>query len=444
MDQPDDTYQYLHTNYSVINEHGVAMGESTFWIDSSTEYGEKIKSLIYDDNDGMLDCYQAQHIALERAKTAKEAVEIIGELVDKYGWNTEGETINICDGNEVWIIEVYGKTLWAAVKIPENAFFVAANRARINEFDFEDKENFMCSESMKDFAVKNELWSEKSGKPFTPAELFAPNDQTYSSRREWRAFDLVAPSLKLDPNATRFPLYVIPEKKLSVNDVMLLNSDYYAGTEYDLTKQPEAGPYGNVLNEFHVERPINLYRCTYQTIANVKADLPDEAKCLVWFGYGAADTSYIVPLWASMTRLPELYSIGTRYTKFDKKSGWWTNAYVQRTAESNYEKAVIDIHEARDPKLEQQYVVVNELQKIASDLIKEGKTAEAVELLTSYAYTNAIGWHDYWNNLGDELYGKYMFGRIDMKRAPYPDWWKKILEEAPVRPEEEPAKQFFI
>lgn len=335
---------------------------------------------------------------------------------------------------------MYGKTLWAAVKIPENAFFVAANRARINEFDFEDKENFMCSESMKDFAVKNELWSEKSGKPFTPAELFAPNDQTYSSRREWRAFDLVAPSLKLDPNATRFPLYVIPEKKLSVNDVMLLNSDYYAGTEYDLTKQPEAGPYGNVLNEFHVERPINLYRCTYQTIANVKADLPDEAKCLVWFGYGAADTSYIVPLWASMTRLPELYSIGTRYTKFDKKSGWWTNAYVQRTAESNYEKAVIDIHEARDPKLEQQYVVVNELQKIASDLIKEGKTAEAVELLTSYAYTNAIGWHDYWNNLGDELYGKYMFGRIDMKRAPYPDWWKKILEEAPVRPEEEPAK----
>ena len=440
MDQPNDTYQYLHSNYSIINEHGLAMGESTFWIDSSTEYGKKIQSLIYDNNDGLMDCYQVQHIALERAKTAKEAVEIIGGLVEKYGWNTEGETINICDGNEVWIIEVYGRDLWAAVRIPENAFFVAANRARIDEFDFEDKDNYMCSANMKQFAIDNEIWKENSGEPFKPAEFFAPNDQTYSSRREWRAFDLVAPGLKLDSTATRYPLYVIPEKKLSVNDVMLLNSDYYAGTEYDLSKQPEAGPYGNVLNEFHKERPINLYRCTYQTIANVKGDLPDEAKCLVWFGYGAADTSYIVPLWASMTRLPALYSTGTRYTKFDRNSGWWINAYVQRTAESNYEKAVVDIHEARDSRLAQQYVVVNELQKVASELIKEGKNDEAVELLTSYAYGNAVEWHEYWRDLGDELYGKYMFGRINMERAPYPDWWKEILKNAPVRPDEDTNK----
>ena len=439
MPQPDNTHQYLHSNYSIINERGVAMGESTFWIDSQTEYGKKIRSLLYDDNDGLIDCYHAQHIALERANTAREAVEIIGGLVEEYGWSSTGETINICDGNEVWIIELYGRDIWCAVRIPDNALFVCANRARINEFDFEDKDNFLCSPSMKSFALENELW--KEGDPFTPAEIYAPNNQTYSTRREWRALDLVAPSLNLDPEATRFPLYVVPEKKLSVNDVMLLNSDYYQGTEYDLSIQPEAGPYGNVLNEFHKERSINLYRCAYQTIANIKADLPDEAKCLVWFGYGAADSSYIVPLWASATRLPELFATGTRYDAFNRNSGWWVNSYVQQTAATNYESAIKDIHEARDGKLETQYTVVAELQKAAAELVKAGKNEEAVELLTSYSYNNAVEWHNYWLELGDKLYGKYMFGRINMQRAPYPEWWQKILDEAPVRPpEEEPAK----
>ena len=95
-----------------------------------------------------------------------------------------------------------------------------------------------------------------------------------------------------------------------------------------------------------------MYRCAYQTIANIKADLPDEAKCLVWFGYGAADSSYIVPLWACATRLPELFATGTRYDAFNRNSGWWVNSYVQQTAATNYESAIKDIHEARDGKLE--------------------------------------------------------------------------------------------
>lgn len=436
MPQPEGTYRYLHSNYSIINEHGVAMGESTFWIDSSTEYGKKIRDLIYKDNDGLIDCYQAQHIALERAKTAREAVEIIGKLVEEYGWRATGETINICDGNEVWIMELYGLDLWVAVKIPDNGFFVCANRARINEIDFEDSEKFLFSPSLKSFAVENGLWSEEEGKPFTPAEIYSPNDQTYSSRREWRAFDLVAPGLKLDPNATRYPLYVIPEKQLSVNDVMKLNSDYYQGSEYDLSKTPEAGPYGNVLNEFHKERSINLYRCAYQTIANVKAWLPNEAKCLVWFGYGAADSSYIVPLWPTMTKLPKLYSTGTRYGTFDRNSGWWVNSYVQQTAATNYMSAIVDIHEARDGRLAEQYVVVEQIQNMVAELIKAGKQDEAIALLTNYAYNNAIDWHQYWLEFGDKLYGKYMFGRIDMKSAPYPEWWTEILNNAPKRPEE--------
>ena len=145
MPQPENTNQYLHTNYSIMNEYGVAMGESTCWFESGTEHTDKLNELFFKNNTGIIDCYQAQHIAMERAKTAREAVQVMGDLVEEYGWNTDAENMNICDGNEVWIAEFYGLDLWCAVKIPDNAFFVCANRCRINEIDFDDPENYMWS-----------------------------------------------------------------------------------------------------------------------------------------------------------------------------------------------------------------------------------------------------------------------------------------------------------
>ena len=442
MPQPENALQYLHTNYSIANEYGVAMGESTCGFDRDTEAGKKVKELLFDNNNGIIDCYQAQHIALERAKTAREAVQIMGDLVEEYGWNAYAENINICDGNEVWIAEYYGLDLWCAVRIPDDAFFVCANRTRINEIDFDDPENYMWSPNLKQFAIDNGMWSEDSGVPFEPATIYAPNNSMGCKRREWRALSLVAPSLNLDPNADRYPLYVIPEKKLSVKDVYAMNADYYQGTEFDVSLSPEAGPYGNPLNEYNKERPINMYRATYQLIANIKGWLPNEAKCLVWYGHGAADSTYIVPLWASMTRLPQIYQNGSRFGKFDRDSAWWVASYVQQTATQNYDSAIEEIHAARDPRMDTQYVVAAQMQEAAAALIEAGKTDEAVELLTSYAYNNAQEWHDYWLEFGDELYGTYMFNRVDMKQAPYPDWWKGILDNAPRKPgvTEEAAK----
>ena len=296
-----------------------------------------------------------QHIALERAETAREAVQIIAQQVEEYGWNTSAECINICDGNEVWIMEVYGLDLWCAVRIPDDAFFVAANRCRINEIDFNDPENYMWAENLVSFAEENGLYNAETDGDFRPADIYCPYSDPYCNRREWRALSLVAPRLNLDPTQDYYPLWVVPEKKLSVQDVFKLNSDYYQGTEYDVSLTPEAGPYGNPLNEYNKERPINLYRATYHTICNVRADLPDEAKCLVWHGYGAADSSFIVPLWASMTELPALYSTGTRYDDFNRESGWWISAYVQQTASQNYRSAIKEIYAARDDRMAEQY-----------------------------------------------------------------------------------------
>ena len=348
MPQPKDTFQYLHTNYSIINENGVAMGESTCGIDSTTEYGKKMNALMNDGNDGIIDCYQAQHVALRYATTAREAVEIMGALVDEYGWNAWPECINICDGNEVWIAEFYGRDLWCAVRVPEN--------------------------------------------------------------------------------------------KLSVEDVRKMNSDYYQGTEFDVSLSPEAGPYGNPLNEYNKERPINMYRATYHFIANIKADMPKEAKPLVWIGWGAPDSSYMVPLFATMTKLPPQLSTGSRYGKFDRDSAWWVSSYVQQTATQNYDSAIEEIYAARDPKMAEQYETVIAMQEAAAALSNAGKGDEAVKLLTEYAYNNAIDWHNYWLEFGDELYGTYMFNRVNMKRAAYPDWWSEILNNAPRRPVEESTK----
>ncbi len=432
IEEAPHTYAYFHSRYSFMNEKGVAMGESTFSVDwTSTELRQRTYDLLYADNDGIIDCWNAQDIALERASTAREAVRIMGDLVENYGWRDAGETINITDGDEVWIVEFYGKDLWCAVRIPDNAFFVGANRARIDHVDFDDPENYMYSPNLKSFAIENGLWAEESGKPFSPAEIYAPYEGTYSTRREWRAFDLVAPSLNLDPEAERFPLYVIPERKLSVQDIFEMCGDYYEGTEYDLSKAPEAGPYGDPLTPQHKERSINLFRTCYVIIAQVKPWLPDEVKCLVWHGYGASDSTYLTPLWPTMNDLPELYSIGSRYEKFDRDSGWWTNSYVQQVARINYQNAIKDIAAFRDPIMEKQYETVNDIQEAAAALVEQGNSEAARALITAYAYSTAEKWHEDWLELGDQLLGRYMWGHMNMRAQPYSDWWNSIMNSAP-------------
>lgn len=429
--EASETYSYFHSRYSFINEKGVAMGEATMNFDRSTDLRKKTYELIYGNNNGLIDCWNAQDIALERASTAREAVRVMGDLVEAYGWKDAGETINICDGTEVWVAEFYGQDLWAAVRIPDNGFFVASNRARIDHIDFNDSENYMYSPNIRSFAVENGLWSEASGEPFSPADIYAPYYGAYSTRREWRAFDLVAPSLRLDPNAKRYPLWVIPERKLSVQDVYEIKGDYYQGTEYDLSKQPVAGPYGDPLVPQHGERSINLFRTCYLMIANVKEWLPDEAKCLVWYGYGAPDSSYLTPLWPTMKELPGFYRTGNRYEEFRRDSGWWISSYVQQIARINYRSAIQDIHDFRNPRMADIYAQTEEIQTVAARLIRQGKTDTAINLLSSFAYNTAVEWKDQWLALGDQLLGTYMWGNKKMKTQGYSDWWKGIMKNAP-------------
>ncbi|MEG2623131.1 MAG: C69 family dipeptidase [Clostridia bacterium] len=438
IEQPKDTYSYLHSRYSFINEKGVAMSESTFGFDlRGNEQGKKVHEIIYGSNLGLIDCWNAQDIALERASTAREAVEIMGDLIDTYGWSDLGETMSICDGEEVWIFEAYGAGLWCAVRMPADCFFVAANFARINFIDFEDSENYLYSENIRSFAVDNGLWSELSGEPFEPNRIYSPETPTpYSQRREWRGITLAAPSLlaSLTPDQESYPLFVKPDKKLSVQDIFEFSGDYYAGTDYDVTRSGFAGDFGNPLNGYNAERTINVRNTCYLQIGSIKGWLPDEAKCLVWYGYGAPHSSFLTPLWASQTALPALYRTGNRYEKFARDSGWWINSYVQQTATINYDYAIKAINASRQERMGAQYDYVALLQEQAGAMIQGGNTDAAVKLLTDYACANAQSWYDLWLDLGDELLGDLMWGYVGYSRPEMSEWYHGMVENAGQKP----------
>ena len=433
--QVPHTYAYFHSRYSFMNEKGVAISESTFGIDTSTDYGKEVRKVLYTDSPGIIDCWTAQDIALERAATAREAVRIMGDMVELYGWSTVGgggESMTVADGDDCWYVEFFGRDLWAAVRIPDDHYTVAANRARIMEIDINDTENVMASPNIFSFAIEQGWYDPASGKPFNLAEVYAPNDNLYATRREWRALDLVAPSLGLSPHDLRFPLSVKPERLLTVHDIFVIKGDYYQGTDYDLTVGPAAGPWGNPIRYANTsrtgtwERSINMHRTCYVHIGETNSAYADPFKGIAWYGYGAPDTAYMVPLWPIMRDLPKFYETGSRYEEFRRDSGWWVSSYVQQMAELHYYLAIQDIRNYRDPKLEVLYKVTPQVQAIATEMYATDPEA-AIDFVSNYAYMNAVAWFEEWKLLGDRLLGQYALGYVNFRTTPFPDWWNELI-----------------
>ena len=428
--QPEETNAYLHSRYSFINDQGLAIGECT------NSAPRALRDIIW-DKDYLIDAWNLQDLALEQCDTAREACAFMGSLIDQFGFKDASETFNVSDGNETWLFEMYGNTLWCAVRIPDNAFTVAANRAVINYIDFEDTENYMWSENIVSFAVEKGLWDESEGlENFSPARAYCPSESAGCQMREWRAFDLVAPSLGLkveDKAQGAYPLYVVPDKKLSVQDLYEMAGDYYAGTEFDKSRQVYAGDFGNVLDSHHTTRSINVPQTCYWFCSNVRADLPAETRCLVWYGHGAADTSFLTPMWPSQYELAPQYTYNSdRYSDMDLNAAWWISMFVQDIAMVNYNHAAPIIHERRDSFMVDQYTETYAVQEEATKLVEAGKVEEARQMLTDYHLKTAARNFETWIDLGWELHGDLTWGRVNMKSAAYSDWWKGIIASGPV------------
>lgn len=444
--QAAKTNTYFHIGYPFMNDKQVMMGEFT-WSGREEVYNAK----------GMLYIANLEQLGLQRGSTAREAVQVMGELAEKYGYGDGGETLVVGDQKEIWIFEVCGGGLlwtpdsgspgahWAAQRLPDDEVFVGANRARIGVIDFQDKENFMVSSDITVLPEQMGWW--KAGEPFNFANIFNPEPYGapfYQSRREWRALSLVAPSqdFPILDEYSAYPFSVKPDKKLSVKDMMDIYSDHLEGTAYDLTTDAASEPFGNP-NRWPIgsnqkpegregqdwERPIAIFRCSYSFVSQSRDWLPDPVGGVLWFGEDAPDTTVYVPIYCGVTEIPEPWTIGERHV-FDPNSAWWAFNLVNNWANLRWDAMYQEIREKKDSFESVFFAEQNALEEEALALYKEDP-AKAVAFLTGKTSENLNTVEKGWWEFAWHLIGKYYDGGMvnekgAMTRPGYP---MKYLEK---------------
>ncbi|HYA48690.1 MAG TPA: C69 family dipeptidase, partial [Burkholderiales bacterium] len=231
--QVAETYAYLNAAYPIMNEHQLAIGETTI--------GGR-RDLVGEA--GLIDAPELYRLCLERARTAREAIRVADELTARYGYNDWGESFTFADPKEVWQFEIYGPgkgragAVWAAERVPDGEIGCSANAGRIRTLDLSNPDFFMASANVLSLAEELGFWSKSGGQPFDFTYAYNPESRTslYCRRREWRVLSLVAPGLKLNPESENFPFSVKPEKKVTVRDLLAIFRDAYDGTDYDMMR----------------------------------------------------------------------------------------------------------------------------------------------------------------------------------------------------------------
>lgn len=448
-----DTGKYLgkikqatHT-YNVIgnmNENQVAIGETTF--------GGR-EELV--DTTAIVDYGSLMYIALQRAKTAREAIQIMTGLVSEYGYFSSGESFSISDPNEVWIMEMLGKgspvmvkdkkgrvkttynkgAVWVAVRIPDGYISGHANQARITTFPLNDPENCLYSPDAISFARTKGYFS-GDDKDFSFSDTYAPVDfggARFCEARVWSAFNKVNKDMgkyleyaKGHDLKNRMPLYIKPDHKLTTSEVIDLMRDYYQGTELDMTKDPGAGPYGNIVRwrpltwkvdgvEYCNERATSTQQTGFSFIAQSRSSIPSPLGGIIWFGVDDTYSTVYTPMYTCMTRVPESYAVGNgSMMNFSPDAAFWVFNQVSNFAYTRYKDMIPDIQKVQK-KLEDNYITLTPaIDKVAADLYAKDK-AQAVEFLTAYSVSQGENTVKEWKNLYAFLFTKFMDGNIKEK-----------------------------
>jgi dipeptidase len=415
--QVPETFAYINTAYPCLNEHQLAIGETTF--------GGKMELR---SKEGAIDCPELYRLVLERAKTAREAIRIADELTKTYGYNDYGECFTFADPQETWHFEILGPgagkkgAVWAAVRIPDDQVGVSANASRIRQINLEDPDNYLASANVRSLAQEMGWWDPASGKPFEFCYAYASRQSMGSRRREWRALSLLAPSLKLDPNGENFPMSVKPEKKLTVKDVLDIFRDTYQGTPYDMTRtliqvnregnastSPVASPFMNRelmdLLKVQPERTIACKRATYLQITQSRSWLPDPIGGVVWLGYDNPVTTPHTPFYCGISRMPESYMVDGR-AQFLRDSAWWAFRTVSQLALFRWQPMSQTIARVWMPIEEKAFAEQAKIEEEALNLYKQSP-AKTQEFLTSYSVKMAEeAVAAYWK-LHDDLWGSF-------------------------------------
>ncbi len=446
IDEVPHTYAYIEGNYGIINEHQLAIGECTNSVYFYFESPGKNR---------LLGISTLSQIALERCTKAKEAVELIGELAEKYGYYTWGETLLIADTEEGWVFEIASTpsgegALWVAKRVPEGEIFVAANQFRIQEV-IPHSDDMLYSANIFDIA-KERGWDEKQ--PLNWLKLVCPGEfdhPYYSLRRVWRVFSRCNPSLHLSPwvegpYTKKYPFSIKPKHLLTVKDVISLYRDHYEGTQFNTRLGSAAGPYGcphRNLGKYDRcdfpnkrkeklkgawERTISIYYTGYTYVTQLRSWMPDEIGGVTWLAFDDPYTSCFMPLYAGINATPHSFSYGSP-DNYSITFAWWPFNTAANWITCNYERAVEDIQKRQmfweDNNFERQ----KELEKNALILSKKKNREEVKSYLTNECLKISSQIIPSWWDLTKFLIEKYNDGYINKPHMSeligYPKWWRE-------------------
>jgi dipeptidase len=413
------TYAYIHGMFGYMNENQVALGESTIGCQ---------RKMRNSTPSAKFDITMLTLMAVERAKTAREAIQIMGDLGTTYGYgfNDGGEMLAVSDPNEVWIFEIMpvgplwtpeiGKpgAVWCAQRVPDDHVSVTPNESRIGEIDLENGEYFMASSNAVSYAVENGFYDPESGKPFNWKKAYSPSEGSAESTqgrrgRLWRFFNIVAPSLNLGPETEGMdlPFSVKPDKKLSVQDVIAITRDKYKGVLFDPTEGIKGGPFANpnYYRGFEVdEQRYNGPRCIcvnnveYTTLTQCRGWLPDPIGGILWLSFGAQDTACYMPLYCGVAEIPESFQVGDHFV-FSRDSARWASDYVDYHTQVAYSYAIEDVMKAQEKWEGNAFRSIPIIDNAALELF-EKNPEEARQFLTDFSVNNANCVVDAWWKLG--------------------------------------------
>ena len=405
----------------LMNEHQLSIHETT--------YGGREE--LTDTVSGLIDYGSLMVLALQRAKTAREAIQVMTELTEKYGYESEGESFTIADPNEAWIMDMIGKgpgnkgTVWVAVRIPDDCISGHANQSRIHQFPLKDKKNCLYAKDVISFAKEKGYFSGKDA-DFSFADAYAPLDfgglryceaRIWSYFNKWAAEDMspYLPFAMGDTKGEVLPLYVKPKAPLSVQDVKDMMRDHYEGTPMDMTQDIGMGawemPYRPTPLSFECdgkkyfnERPISTQQSACVYVSQMRSWLPDYIGGVTWFANDDANMVAFTPIYCNTTQAPECYDKNTADAfHFSTRSAYWVENWVSNMVYLRYNLLFPELQKVRD-RLEKDYNSLQaEVETKAASMSKE----EAIKYLSAYSHRIAGAMMDEWNQLAQLIIVKY-------------------------------------
>lgn len=425
-----ETYAFLNTAYPCLNEKQLAIGETTI-------YGRE--ELI--NTDGLFLIEELEKIALQRCRSAREAIALIGKLAEQYGYADLAECITIADPKEVWQLEIAGSgkgkpsSIWCAQRIPDDNVGICANIPRISVVDFKNPDSFMYSTDLQNVAKKLGYWDGKEPLKFWKVI----NNKKPFAIREFYILSTLAPSLNLSFDAEELPFSVKPEKKLSPHDVMKFFRETYEGTQWDMTKnllvtikekdkdgkeiekQLKTPVINNwmsndlrtMINELKPgtierQRTIAIAGCSYSHVIQCRSWLPDEVGAIAWFAFDNPGESPRIPIFSGVLSLPPSFSICGQ-PRYRPDAAIWSFREANRLATVNWSKGRTLIEPAVKEFEDKAFDELPVVEKKVVELVKEGKNEDAKKYVTAYTNSFAGAAMSRWEEMKVTMWG--MFGR---------------------------------